>query len=158
MKILINLLGIIVLLGSMYCISSNRKNINFKIILKAIAIQIIIAFLLVKFPLGKIAILKISDIVTIVLSYGSEGLQFLFGSLADRSAPTGSIFAIQTLGNIIFISALVAGLYYLGILGFVVEKLGWIVGKIFETSQVESFVAVANMFLGHTESPILVSI
>lgn len=157
MKIFINLLGIIVLLGIMYCMSSNKKKIDFKIILKAIAVQIIIAFLLVKFPLGKIAISKVSDIVTIILSYGSEGLQFLFGSLADGSAPTGFIFAIQTLGNIIFISALVAGLYYLGILGFIVEKLGWIVGKIFGTSQVESFVAVANMFLGQTESPILVS-
>lgn len=157
MKIFINLLGIIVLLGIMYCMSSNKKKIDFKIILKAIAVQIIIAFLLVKFPLGRIAISKVSDIVTIILSYGSEGLQFLFGSLADGSAPTGFIFAIQTLGNIIFISALVAGLYYLGILGFIVEKLGWIVGKIFGTSQVESFVAVANMFLGQTESPILVS-
>ena len=81
----------------------------------------------------------------------------MFGSLADSSAVNGSIFGIQTLGNIIFISALVAALYYLGIIGAVVKVIGGIIGKILGTSKVESFVATANMFLGQTESPILVS-
>lgn len=67
------------------------------------------------------------------------------------------IFAIQVLGNIVFISALVAALYYLGILGFIVKIIGKAIGKVLGTTQVESFVAVANMFLGQTESPILVS-
>lgn len=126
-------------------------------IIKALIIQFILAFLLVKFPLGQIALQKVSDIVTEVLSYGSEGLSFMFGSLADASAPTGHIFAIKVLGNIIFVSALVAALYYLGVIGAIVSIIGGIVGKVLGTSKVESFVAVANMFLGQTESPILVS-
>ncbi|WP_330945659.1 nucleoside recognition domain-containing protein, partial [Streptococcus anginosus] len=70
---------------------------------------------------------------------------------------TGFIFAIQTPGNIVFLSALVSLLYYVGILGFVVKWIGKGVGKIMKSSEVESFVAVANMFLGQTDSPILVS-
>lgn len=157
MKVILNVIGIIVLLGALYMFSSDKKRIDFKMIGKALVLQFILAFLLVKFPLGKVLIEKVSDIVTNILSYGREGLDFVFGSLSDGGAPTGFIFGIQTLGNIIFISALVAGLYYLGVIGAVVKFIGGIVGKILGTSKVESFVAVANMFLGQTESPILVS-
>lgn len=157
MKILINLLGIAVVMGIMYLLSSSKKDIPYKTVIKAFLIQVLIAFILVKFPLGRLVIEKVSAVVTQALSYGAEGITFVFGSLADASSPTGSIFGIQTLGNIIFISALVGGLYYLGILGFIVKIIGTIVGKLLGTSKVESFVAVANMFLGQTESPILVS-
>ncbi|GAA0077736.1 NupC/NupG family nucleoside CNT transporter [Clostridium sp. CTA-5] len=157
MSIIINLIGIILVIGLMYFLSSDRKSIPHKTIIKAIGIQFVVAFLLVKFPLGRTIVLKVSDVVTQVLDYGKEGIGFLFGSIGNSSAPTGMIFAIQVLGNIIFISALVAALYYLGILGFIVKIIGKAIGKILGTTQVESFVAVANMFLGQTESPILVS-
>lgn len=157
MSILINILGIVILIGGLYLISSNKKDVNKKMILKAFILQFILAFLLVKFPLGRIALQKVSDAVTNILSYGAEGLSFVFGPLSDAGAPTGMIFGIQVLGNIIFISALVAALYYLGVIGFVVKGIGGVIGKALGTSKVESFVAVANMFLGQTESPILVS-
>ena len=157
MSILLNILGIVILLGGLYLVSPNRKEVNKKLILKAFIIQFIIAFLLVKFPLGRLVLQKVSDIVTNILSYGAEGLSFVFGNLANSDASTGSIFGIQVLGNIIFVSALVAALYYLGVIGFVVKGIGGVIGNILGTSKVESFVAVANMFLGQTESPILVS-
>ena len=157
MKIFISIFGIIVVLGFMYLLSSNRKEIPYKTVIKALGIQFVIAFLLVKFPLGRLIVQKISDVVTGVLNCGREGLLFVFGSLADGGAPTGFVFGIQTLGNIIFVSALVGALYYLGVIGFIVKIIGKAVGKVLGTSQVESFVAVANMFLGQTESPILVS-
>ena len=157
MKIFISIIGIIVVLGFMYLLSSNRKEIPYKTVIKALGIQFVIAFLLVKFPLGRLVVQKISDVVTGVLNCGREGLLFVFGSLADGGAPTGFVFGIQTLGNIIFVSALVGALYYLGVIGFIVKIIGKAVGKVLGTSQVESFVAVANMFLGQTESPILVS-
>lgn len=157
MKIFISIIGIIVVLGFMYLLSSNRKEIPYKTVIKALGIQFVIAFLLVKFPLGRLIVQKISDVVTGVLNCGREGLLFVFGSLADGGAPTGFVFGIQTLGNIIFVSALVGALYYLGVIGFIVKIIGKAVGKVLGTSQVESFVAVANMFLGQTESPILVS-
>lgn len=157
MKGLIILLGIAILLGIMYLISSNRKEVKGSIVIKAMLVQFIIAILLVKFPYGKLVVSKISEVVTRVLNYGSEGLGFVFGSLANMNGPSGFIFMVLVLGNIIFLSALVAGLYYLGVIGFIVKIIGKVVGKLLGTSQVESFVAVANMFLGQTESPILVS-
>ncbi|HSQ89608.1 NupC/NupG family nucleoside CNT transporter [Romboutsia sp.] len=157
MSIVLNILGILVLLGTLYLLSSNKKDVNKKMILKAFVIQFVVAFLLVKFPLGRMALQKVSDGVTNILSYGAQGLTFIFGSLENAGAPTGFIFGIQVLGNIIFISSLVAALYYLGVLGAVVKVVGGIIGKTLGTSNVESFVAVANVFLGQTESPILVS-
>lgn len=157
MKLVLNLLGIVVVIAFMFAISMNRKAVNVKRIFTTLLAQFIIAGLLVKLPQGRKAIAAVSKGVEKVLSYGSEGIQFVFGSLGDPAAPTGYIFAFQTLTNIIFISSLVAVLFYTGILGFVVSKIGWVIGKLFKTSEVESFVAVANMFLGQTDSPILVA-
>lgn len=157
MKLILNLLGVVIVIGFMFLISMNRKAVNIKGIFTALLAQFIIAGLLVKLPQGRAAIGAVSKVVEKVLSYGSQGIQFVFGSLGDPAAPTGAIFAFQTLTNIVFISALVAVLFYTGILGFVVSKIGWVIGKLFKTSEVESFVAVANMFLGQTDSPILVA-
>lgn len=157
MKGVIILLGIILILLLMYLISSKKKDIKMSIVAKAMIAQFVIAILLVKFPYGRIVVSKISQVVIEVLNYGFNGLSFVFGSLADPGQATGFIFVVTVLGNIVFLSALVSALFYLGVLGFVVKIIGKVVGKFLGTSQVESFVAVANMFLGQTESPILVS-
>ncbi|MFI3326262.1 MAG: nucleoside transporter C-terminal domain-containing protein [Clostridia bacterium] len=156
MSVVLNVLGIFVVLGIMYLLSTNRKKIPYKLVIKAVVIQFIIALVLVKIPLGAAVVGKISDFVTQVISSGQSGLSFVFGSLADSGASSGFIFAISVLGNIIFLSALVALLYYLGVLGFIIKWIGKAIGKILGTSEVESFVSVANMFLGQTDSPILV--
>ena len=155
MAILLNILGIIIVIGGLYLFSENRDKVNKKLIVKALLVQFVLAFLLVKFPLGRNIVESVSGFVTNVLSYGFEGVSFVFGSLADGSA--GYIFAISVLANIVFTAALVAVLYYLGILNLVVRLIGGAIQKVFGTSKVESFVAVANMFLSQTESPILVS-
>ena len=126
-------------------------------LIKAVIAQFLIAVILVKVPAGRYVVSKVSDAVTSVINCGQDGLSFVFGSLADSTAAAGSVFAIQVLCNIVFLSALVSFLYYIGILGFVVKWIGKAVGKLMGTSEVESFVAVANMFLGQTDSPILVS-
>ena len=155
MTLVLNILGIIVVLGGLYIFSENKNKVDKKLIAKVLVAQFIIAFLLVKFPLGQQVVKVVSDFVTNVLNYGFEGVSFVFGSLADGS--TGYIFAISVLANIVFIAALVAALYYLGVINFIVSIIGGAIQKVFGTSKVESFVAVANMFLGQTESPILVS-
>ena len=144
-------------LAIMYLISWKKKNISVKMLVKAVIAQFLIAVILVKVPAGRYVVSKVSDAVTSVINCGQDGLSFVFGSLADSTAAAGSVFAIQVLGNIVFLSALVSFLYYIGILGFVVKWIGKAVGKLMGTSEVESFVAVANMFLGQTDSPILVS-
>ena len=124
MKILLNLTGILLVLAIMYLISWKKKNISVKMLVKAVIAQFLIAVILVKVPAGRYVVSRVSDAVTSVINCGQDGLSFVFGSLADSTAATGSVFAIQVLGNIVFL---------------------------------ESFVAVANMFLGQTDSPILVS-
>ena len=155
MALLLNILGIIVVIGGLYLFSENKDKVDKKLIAKALIAQFIFAFLLVKFPLGQNIVRVVSDFVTNVLNYGFEGVSFVFGSLADGS--TGYIFAISVLANIVFTAALVAALYYLGVINFVVSLIGGAIQKVFGTSKVESFVAVANMFLSQTESPVLVS-
>ncbi len=156
MNIVLNIIGIAVVLGLLFLISSKKKDIRVKLVIKAIIAQFVIAIVLVKIPFGSYVVGKISDGVTAVINCGYDGLGFVFGSLATAEGSAGFIMAFQVLGNIVFLSALVSLLYYLGILGFVVKILGKLVGKIMGTSDVESFVSVANMFLGQTESPILV--
>ncbi|HEO3626186.1 TPA: NupC/NupG family nucleoside CNT transporter [Streptococcus agalactiae] len=157
MQFIYSIIGILLVLGIVYAISFNRKSISLSLIGKALIVQFIIALILVRIPLGQQVVSVVSTGVTKVINCGQAGLNFVFGSLADSGAKTGFIFAIQTLGNIVFLSALVSLLYYVGILGFVVKWIGKGVGKIMKSSEVESFVAVANMFLGQTDSPILVS-
>ena len=157
MELLLNIFGIAVIIGLMFLLSYDRKEVNIKRMFIALVVQFIIAGLLVKLPQGRALIGAISNGVVKVLSYGSEGIQFVFGSLGDPAGTSGFIFAFQTLTNIVFISSLVAVLSYTGILGYVVSKVGRFIGKIFKTSEVETFVAVANMFLGQTDSPILVA-
>ena len=155
MKIVLNIVGILLVLGIVFLISWNRKQIQWKNVLKGVIAQFIIAVLLVKIPIGKKIVSVISDGVTAVINCGSDGLSFVFGDLLDASF--ANIFIVQVLGNIIFVSALVSLLYYVGFLGFIVKWIGKAVGKLMGTTEVESFVAVANMFLGQTDSPILVS-
>lgn len=157
MQFIYSIIGILLVLGIVYAISFNRKSVSLSLIGKALIVQFIIALILVRIPLGQQVVSVVSTGVTKVINCGQVGLNFVFGSLADSGAKTGFIFAIQTLGNIVFLSALVSLLYYVGILGFVVKWIGKGVGKIMKSSEVESFVAVANMFLGQTDSPILVS-
>lgn len=157
MQFIYSIIGILLVLGIVYAISFNRKSVSLSLIGKALIVQFIIALILVRIPLGQQVVSVVSTGVTKVINCGQAGLNFVFGSLADGGAKTGFIFAIQTLGNIVFLSALVSLLYYVGILGFVVKWIGKGVGKIMKSSEVESFVAVANMFLGQTDSPILVS-
>ncbi len=154
MKLILNLLGIVLILVICWLISWDRKNIKWKIVIKALIAEIIIALTIVKVPTGQKIITIMSNGLTAVINCGNEGLSFVFGDLFSGNL---SIFIIQSLGNIIFVSALVGVLYYLGVIGFVVKWIGKAVGKIMGTTEVESFVAVANMFLGHTDSPILVS-
>jgi len=157
MKFLFNILGILVVLFLIWLLSYNKKEVKIPMIIKGILVELVLSFLLVKIPAGRMVVSVLSNGITKVLSYANDGIAFMFGSLADAEAPTGVIMAFQTLGAIIFVSALFNVLYYLGILSIVIKYVGKAVGKIMGTSEVETFVAAANMFLGQSDSPILIS-
>ena len=156
-KILLNLLGLVLVFAICWLISYNRKAIQWKVIGKMLIVEFIIALIIVKVPLGRKFITILSDAITAIINCGNEGLTFVFGDLFTGGETGIYVFMIQSLGNIIFVSALVSALYYLGALGFAIKWIGKAVGKVTKTTEVETFVAVANMFLGHTDSPILVA-
>lgn len=156
MSLLINIFGIVVLLGLLFLLSENKKAINWKTIGIAFVLQLVFALFIVKVPIGQDLILALSNVLDRVIAYGNEGIEFVFGSLASSANATGVIFFIQTLCMIIFFSGLFSALYYMGVLGLIVRAVGGVLGKILGTSQAETFVAVANVFLGQTEAPILV--
>lgn len=157
MKILLNLLGIALVFAICWLLSYNRKAIQWKRIGIMFLVEFVIAFIIVKLPIGQKIVTVLSNAVTAVISCGNEGLAFVFGDLFTGGSAGIYVFIVQSLGNIIFVSSLVSALYYLGVLGFVIKWIGKAVGKVTKTTEVETFVAVANMFLGHTDSPILVA-
>lgn len=157
MKILLNILGIILVFGIGWLISVDRKAIKWKNVAIMFGVEFVIAFVIVKLPIGQKLVTVLSDAITAVISCGNEGLEFVFGDLFTGGTSGIYVFIVQSLGNIIFVSALVSALYYLGVLSFVIKWIGRGVGFITKTTEVETFVAVANMFLGHTDSPILVA-
>ena len=157
MKILLNILGIVLVFAICWLCSYNRKAIKWKSIGIMLAVEFIMAFVIVKVPIGQKIVTALSNGITAIINCGNEGLSFVFGDLFTGGSTGMYIFIVQSLGNIIFVSSLVSALYYLGVIGFVVKWIGKAVGLVTKTSEVETFVAVANMFLGHTDSPILVA-
>lgn len=156
MSVIISIFSIFITLGLLYLLSNNKKHINWKTTFIGIVLQFAVAFVFLKIPIGQQILQWMAVGFQKVIDFGMEGLVFVFGSLSDSTAPTGSIFAIQVLGTLIFFGSLFGLLQYTGILGIIIQAIGGGLGKILGTSKAESFVAVANIFLGQTESPLLV--
>jgi len=150
----VSLLGIVVLLGIALLLSDNRKAINFRTVGGAFALQAGIAALVLYVPVGKDILGGAASGVQNVINYANAGVEFMFGDLAKFKL--GFIFAINVLPIIVFLSALMAVLYYLGIMQKVVDVLGGLIKRALGTSQTESLSATANIFVGQTEAPLIV--
>ncbi|MEE3608589.1 NupC/NupG family nucleoside CNT transporter [Avibacterium paragallinarum] len=155
MDLLISIVGIFVLLGIGLLFSNNRKAINFRTIFGALAIQIGFAALILYVPAGRNALLSTAEGVSKVINYGNEGIAFLFGNLSDPSN-VGFIFAFKVLPIIVFFSALISVLYYIGVMQWVIKIIGGGLQKTLGTSKAESMSAAANIFVGQTEAPLVV--
>ena len=155
MSILISILGIFVLLGIGFLLFNNKKAINFRTVLGALAIQTAFAALILYVPAGRNALLAMANGVSAVIAYGNEGINFIFGGLADPSN-VGFIFGVKVLPVIIFFSALISVLYYIGVMQWVIKVLGGGLQKALGTSKAESMSAAANIFVGQTEAPLVV--
>ncbi|MFA9488313.1 MULTISPECIES: NupC/NupG family nucleoside CNT transporter [unclassified Mannheimia] len=157
MDIFISIIGIFVLLGIGALLSNNRRAINLRTVFGALAIQIAFAALILYVPAGRDALLATANGVSKVINYGNEGISFLFGNLADPSnSGIGFVFAIKVLPIIIFFSALISLLYYIGVMQWVIKIIGGGLQKLLGTSQAESMSAAANIFVGQTEAPLVV--
>jgi len=155
------LIGMIVLLLIAVLLSSNRKAINLRTVIGAWIIQVGIGALILYVPVGRKVLLAMSEGVANVIGYGNAGISFLFGGLvSDKMFEVfgggGFVFALRVLPIIVFFSSLIAVLYYLGIMQFVIRILGGGLRKILKTSRTESLSATANIFVGQTEAPLVV--
>ncbi|MBB4611321.1 NupC/NupG family nucleoside CNT transporter [Sphingomonas yabuuchiae] len=150
----IGIAGILVILGIAVALSTDRRAIRPRVVGAAFALQAGIAILVLYVPWGKRVLQWLSGGVAGLLGYANEGTKFLFGALA--SDPLGRNFAIQALPVIIFFAALVSILYYLGIMQLVVRWLGGAIEKVIGVSKVESLCAAANVFVGQSESPLVI--
>lgn len=155
MGILGSVLGIVVLLVIAVLFSNNRKAINLRTVLGALAIQIGFAALILYVPFGRDALQATANGVSNVIAYGNEGINFVFGGLADPSN-VGFIFAVKVLPIIVFFSGLISVLYYLGIMQVVIKVIGGALQAALGTSKAESMSAAANIFVGQTEAPLVV--
>lgn len=155
MGILGSVLGIVVLLIIAVLFSNNRKAINLRTVLGALAIQIGFAALILYVPYGRDALQATANGVSNVIAYGNEGINFVFGGLADPSN-VGFIFAVKVLPIIVFFSGLISVLYYLGIMQAVIKVIGGTLQAALGTSKAESMSAAANIFVGQTEAPLVV--
>ena len=150
-----SLVGIVSLLLVAFAASTNRKAISIRTVGIAFAMQFVIGGFVLFFEAGKNALVTMSAAVSSVIGYANDGIGFLFGSLANQET-LGFVFAIQVLPVIVFFSALVAVLYHIGIMDWIIKILGGALQKLLKTSRTESLSATANIFVGQTEAPLIV--
>ncbi|WP_369901791.1 NupC/NupG family nucleoside CNT transporter [Bacillus manliponensis] len=156
MNVLWGIGGVIGILAIAVLLSSDRKAIKWRTILVALALQITFSFIVLKWDAGKAALKVAADGVQSLINYSYEGIKFVSGDLINPEGPWGFIFVIQALLPIVFISALVAILYHLGIMQRFISIVGGALSKLLGTSKAESLNAVTTVFLGQTEAPILI--
>ena len=154
MQVLMSLIGVLTIFGIAILLSSDRKRINRRTILIAFAIQTTIAALILFVPAGSIVLDTIVKGVQRVINYGNDGIAFVFGPKINESL--GFTIAFNVLPVIVFFAALMSVLYYLGIMQRVVGLFGGALHRLLQTSRVESVSAVSNIFVGHTDAPLVV--
>lgn len=165
-------LGIIFLLGVCYVLSANRKNIDWRLVIGGIGLQIVLAILILKVPIVYGTFQWIADRFVDLLNFTEAGASFVFGMWPDdawiqqmdfsTSPPTqnpfniGFMFAFRVLPTIVFFAAFSAVLYYFGILQRMIYVFAWGMSKIMKLSGAESLAAAANVFIGQTEAPLVI--
>lgn len=170
---LVSFLGLVVLLVIAWLLSTDRRVIQWRVVLWGTALQFVFALLILRTAVGAAAFQAINDVVVALLGFTVEGARFLFGNLvqnsvpvvpADGSAPagtalvanTGAFFAFNVLPTIIFFSSLMTVLYYLGVMQAIVKGVAWVMLRTLRTSGAETLAAAANIFVGQTEAPLLI--
>ena len=151
---LMSIVGMGVLLGMAYAFSRNRKAISWRTVAGAFAIQFGLGAFVLKVSWGQQLLASMTEGVNQLLSYGDAGIGFLFGGLVAEGI--GFTFALKVLPIIIFFASLIAVLYHIGIMKWIIRIIGGALQKVLGTSRAESMSATANIFVGQTEAPLVV--
>ena len=155
LTILRGMFGLLVLIAIAYVFSSNRKAVSWRVVVTGLVIQIVLAISILYIPVIRFLFEFVGKIFVKILDFTKVGSEFLFGEFLDMDK-YGTIFAFQILPTIIFFSALTSVLFYYGIIQKIVYGLAWAMTKIMKLSGAESLSVAGNIFLGQTESPLMI--
>lgn len=160
-SILRGVIGVLLVIAIAYVFSEKRSKISWKVVGYGLIFQISLAFLILN-PFGisfleyfRLGFEILGKVFVAILDFSSAGASFLFGSFLDTEKH-GFLFAFQVLPTIIFFSALTSLLFYLGIIQKVVYLLALLMTKLLKLSGAESLSVAGNIFLGQTESPLMI--
>jgi len=154
---MIGLVGLVVLYGIAYALSENRGAISLKLVAWGIGLQLAFALLILRTEWGAAVFTAMGDGVRAMLGFADQGSLFVFGAAADPGGSLGMVFAFRVLPIVIFISSIFTVLYYLGVMQRVVLLMAKAMHRLMGVSGSESLAAAANVFMGQTEAPIIVS-
>jgi CNT family concentrative nucleoside transporter len=150
------LIGLVVLIGVGYALSTARRAIRWRTVVWGLGLQILFAFLVIKWSIGQIILKWSADHVTAMLGHAADGSILVFGPrLGDPKSPL-AVFAFAVLPTIIFVSALFAMLYHMGIMQRVIQVVAWLMQRTMGTSGAESTNVAASIFMGQTEAPLTI--
>jgi CNT family concentrative nucleoside transporter len=163
------IVGLITMLGLAYLMSYDRKRINWRLVASGVGLQLVFGVLVLKTETGRKLFAWVGDLITGLLGFQEQGARFVFGNLVQSTVPvtgdgstttmvaqTGAYFAFSVLPTIIFFSALMSVMYYLGVMQLIVKGLAIVMQKTLRTSGAETLSASGNIFLGQTEAPLLI--
>ena len=165
MERFIGVLGILAVLLAAWLGSTDRKAIRWRTVAWGLGLQLVFAFLVLRFSFGQLVLEKAGDAINAMLAYTQAGTLTLFGQLGlpnsgafGKALPPnmGSIFAFQVLPTIIFISAFFALLYHIGVMQIVIRGFAWLMQKTMKISGAESLNVAASIFMGQTEAPLTI--
>ena len=149
------LLGLVVFLAVAYALSTDRKAIRWRTVIWGLGLQILFAFLVLKWSFGQRILKAGSSLVTSLLAHAVDGSSMVFGTLGTPGNPL-AVFAFAVLPTIIFVSALFAMLYHLGVMQRVIKVVAWLMQRTMGTSGAESTNVAASIFMGQTEAPLTI--
>ena len=150
------ILGLLTMLLLAWVFSTNRRAIRLRTVAWGVSLQLLFAFAVLRWSFGRDAMSRAGNAVNRLLSYAFAGSQFVFGEFGKQHSSYGSIVAFQVLPTIIFISALFAALYHLGIMQLVIRAFAWCMQRTMRISGAESMNVAASIFMGQTEAPLTI--
>jgi concentrative nucleoside transporter, CNT family len=152
----VGVLGILFVLGVAYAMSNNRRAIKYKVVAWGLGLQIVLAFLVMRWTIGQRVFAWLGRGAEWLLDFSYYGSSFIFGDLGMKNSPRGFIFAFQALPIIIFIAAFFALLYYWGVMQIIVKAAAKIMTRLMGASGAESLNVAASIFMGQTEAPLTI--
>src|SRR5271157_1671567 len=144
------------LLGLAYLFSTARKAIRVKTVLWGLGLQLVFGVFVLKFEVGRAIFQYLGDAVNKLLSFAFAGSTFVFGGLGMKTSSFGFIFAFQVLPAIIFIAAVFAFLYHIGVMQIFIRAFAWVMTRVMGASGAESLDIAASIFMGQTEAPLTI--